>query len=150
MSDPQLWIAFSWTSAPLRAYAKDVTRRDWDADYARRFRKGALVGASDRQRRFGGKRIGLLEMTQDAYYESEALMPDRDYAGEGFAWLDAHPEYKPTRWKYGNLYRHFLECREAGESVWVVRFKILEIDEPLVLDGTAKRAETAQGQIPLF
>ena len=38
-------ISFVWTSAPLVADAKTVTRRDWSPAYARSFSAGELVNA---------------------------------------------------------------------------------------------------------
>ena len=73
-----LWISFSWTSAALLAGHKTVTRRDWDADYARRFRAGREVIAYDKLPRNGGKPIARLRLTDDARYEPDAAAPDSE------------------------------------------------------------------------
>ncbi len=125
--DPMKSISFSWTSAALVARAKDVTRREWNDEYADRFEKDEVIKATDRQVRFGGKLLGLIRLTAKPYWESEALMPDRDYAGEGYEWLDAHPWLKPKSWQGVDLKAKFEYDRRVGETVCVVRFAIEEM-----------------------
>lgn len=102
-------ISFSWTTPAIRARHKSVTRRDWKDSYARTFKEGEIIIATDRQPRFGGKEIGKIRLTHAPYQESEFDMPDEDYEGEGFAFLDEHPEFKPKRWQGVNLREHFEE-----------------------------------------
>ncbi len=125
-------ISFTWTSAALRARRKNVTRRQWSEGYARSFQAGEVVAATDRQLRFGGKRIGTLRLTRAPYRESEAQMPDEDYEGEGYAFYDEHPELKPKAWRDINLKEKFEADRMWGEMVWVIRFEILSLEEPQI------------------
>lgn len=135
--DPTNDISFAWTTPAVRAFQKDVTRREWKDNYAARFEAGDLLYALNKQRRFGGEPFGLIKLTQKPYYESEFDMPDRDYEGEGFGFLDRHPEYKPPRWAGIDLRAYFEESRREGAYVWVVRFEIVEIYKPLLIDGIA-------------
>lgn len=128
------YISFAWTTAAVQARCKDVTRREWDDDYAVRFQKGEVVGALDKTFRAGGKQFGTIRLLEKPYKESESQMPDRDYAGEGFEFLDKLPRFKPTMWKNTILRFKFENDRDYGEVFWVVRFEILDITRPLNFD----------------
>ena len=52
-------ISFAWTTEALLAGIKTCTRRDWNDDYARRFKNGEFCQAFDRNPRAGGKRVGI-------------------------------------------------------------------------------------------
>ncbi len=125
------YISFAYTTPCLQARCKDVTRREWDDDYAARFQKGEVVGALDKLFRAGGKQIGTIRLLEKPYIESEGLMPDRDYHGEGFAFLDAFPRFKPAMWAQTDLRVKFQRDRLIGDEFWVVRFEILDIARPL-------------------
>lgn len=128
------YISFAWTTAAVQARCKDVTRREWDDTYAARFQKGDVIGATDRTFRVGGKQFGVIRLLEKPYKESEAEMPDRDYAGEGFEFLEAFPRFKPARWANVNLRVKFEDDRRYGDEFWVVRFEILDITRPLQFD----------------
>jgi|GEM_PF-1678761 hypothetical protein len=128
------YVSFAWTTAAVQARCKDVTRREWNDDYAARFTKGEVVGALDKTFRAGGTQFGTIRLLEKPYKESEALMPDRDYAGEGFAFLDAFPRFRPNHWKHMDLRANFEDARNVGALVWVVRFEILDITRPLQFD----------------
>lgn len=118
-------ISFAWTTPSLLAGEKTVTRRDWDQDYARRFRKGMIVTAYDRQPRNGGKPIARLRLTDDARYEPDADAPDSDWQAEGFQWFQNR--YGPRLKNGRDVSRHgFNTWRQAGGSSWVVRFEVVE------------------------
>jgi len=140
-------ISFALTTAAVQARCKDVTRREWDDDYAARFQKGEVVGALDKTFRAGGKQFGTIRLLEKPYKESEALMPDRDYAGEGFEFLDKIPRFKPKMWEHTILRFKFENDREYGDEFWVVRFEILDITR--TLEFTAREWETIR-QIQKF
>ena len=125
------YISFAWTTAAVQARCKDVTRREWNDDYAARFNKGEVIGALDKTFRAGGKQFGAIRLLEKPYKESEANMPDRDYHGEGFGFLDAFPRFKPALWAQTDLRAKFEQDRAYGDTFWVVRFEILEITRPL-------------------
>ena len=79
-------ISFGWTWPALLAeppLRKTVTRRDWNVEYALRF-KGDLIQAFDKSPRFGGKKIATIRLIRSPYNEPIDLMPDSDYEAEGF------------------------------------------------------------------
>lgn len=98
-----------------------MTRREWSAGYAARFRKDDLVAAYDRNPRFKGQQVGVIRLTQSPYQERLRDAPDSDYAAEGLAWMEERGlkcDGLPARtfwraWKISN------------PLVWVVRFKII-------------------------
>lgn len=124
-------ISFAYTSPALLAGAKTVTRREWNDDYAGRFRSGECVAAYDRSPRAHGRQIAVIRLTQAPTFEPMATMPYSDYEAEGFAWLLAHPEAWPKtifgRKCVGNKdfsQYAFEQWRKSGGSMWVVRFQL--------------------------
>lgn len=124
-------ISFAWTSAPLVAGRKTVTRREWSESYARRFHKGMVVDAYDRQPRFKGKKIAVIRLTHDPYLEHISEMPDADYEYEGFRYLDEHPDLIPKSFKMmpgETMGDRFDMWKMIGEMYWVIRFEIIRIE----------------------
>ena len=116
-------ISFSWMTTAFLAGAKTVTRQDWKDSYAKTFKKGEIVAAYSKQRRFGGKKIGLIKLTQDPYKENVTDMPKEDWVAEGFALMVAEKKLMNGRTAW-NFYK-----RWVGEEkdLWVVRFRVVEI-----------------------
>jgi hypothetical protein len=118
-------ISFAWTTPALLAGRKTCTRRGWKYGWAMGFMKGELVGALDRQRRFGGKRIALIRIMERPYQESSAATPESDWEAEGFDYLTEigatvgklTPKAIWTAW------------RVFPQELWVVRFKLVEVLE---------------------
>lgn len=116
-------IAFGWTTPALLAGRKTVTRRTWNADYARRFKPGDIVQAYNRSPRRRGRpvaRLRLLSVTQ----ESTGNMPETDYEAEGFAFLHAHGSASELM---ATSRAAFEEWRSMDELVWVIRFEVIEL-----------------------
>ena len=118
-------ISFAWTTAPLLAGAKTVTRRHWQDGYAATFRVGERLLAYDRSPRFGGQPVALIELTEAPRKESSAAAPLSDYVAEGLAWmqeralrLGSGPE-APTARALWRLWHAF------PEQLWVVRFRLV-------------------------
>ena len=129
------FISFAWTVPALLAGAKTVTRRAWKASHAERFSSGELVSAFDKDPRAGGKKIGEIRLTRAPYLEDVADMPAADYAGEGFAYFERHPEELPAnapQWMHGLTRERFSDTGLLyddmgfrGEDLWVVRFELV-------------------------
>lgn len=126
-------ITFAWTSAPLLAGRKTVTRREWSDNYAARFKKNMMVDAYDRQPRFKGKKIAVIQLTHDPVLMANEDMPDSDYEAEGFAYLEGNRHLVPKAfhmmpgetmldrfnlWRYGSF-----------GFMWVIRFKLVRIEQ---------------------
>ena len=115
-------ISFNWTVTAFLSGHKTVTRRDWKDSYAKTFKKGEIVAAYSKQRRFGGKKIGLIRLSQDPYKESTADIPVEDWYDEGMEVLEGEHRLidglKPhefwQRWMQNPI------------DLWVIRFKIIE------------------------
>lgn len=116
-------ISFGWTWPAFVAGAKTVTRRNWDADYAAKFKRGDILQAYDKSPRFGGKKIGLLTLTQDPYLERTSSMRDGDYEAEGFAYLNANRHLLPKSMPYDVSRDGFEAWKGLDEKMWVIRFK---------------------------
>jgi hypothetical protein len=132
-------ISFAWTTPALLAGAKTVTRRDWHDGYARQFRDGTLIDAFDRTRRNNGKKIATIRLVGDVAFEANAVMSDADYWGEGYAWLQAHPERQPKQilgdYVHPDTFTRagFNRWRQNGGAMWVVRFELVSVESPLPL-----------------
>lgn len=125
-------ISFSWTSPALLARAKSVTRRDWKLRHAESFRKDELVQAWDKSPRFEGKKIGIIRLLRAPYLENTFWLPDEDYEREGFKYLDEHPELIGAAAKRAGFTPPLIETFErwkyVGETLYVVRFEIVELE----------------------
>ncbi len=116
-------ISFSWTAPAFLAGVKTVTRREWNDRYAKTFKKGEIVAAYDKQRRFGGRKIGLIKLIQVPYKENITDMPSEDWVEEGFAMMAAEKKLIDGRTPW-DFYKRWIG---AGKDFWVVRFKVVEI-----------------------
>lgn len=141
-------LSFAYTTAPLLARVKRVTRRQWSADYALRFRAHELIRAYDRDPRYRGKHVADVRLIRRPYLQPISEMPDGDYELEGFRYLYEHPETRP-RTIFGEKvtphtfsWEWFEEWRASGESYWVVRFELVRVVEA--------RAVPAAQAVPLF
>lgn len=126
-------LSFGWTWPAFVAEAKDTTRRDWSLGYGARWRLGRTFQAYDRSPRVGGRCIGAGRLIADATRERLAEMPYADYEREGFAYLLEHPGVLPRsarRQPWGQCtLAAFEDWRRSGEILWVVRFRVLSIED---------------------
>lgn len=83
-----MYLSFAWTSIALVTGNKTVTRRQYSDQYLRRFRKGTIVDAYDKLPRNHGVKIARILLTEKGMQESDLDIPDADYEGEGFKFLD--------------------------------------------------------------
>ncbi len=119
-------ISFSWTTPAVRAHAKTCTRRQWKNTYGTRFKKDDLLLAYTRSPRFGGKPICPIILIEDPYKEDISIMPDSDYATEGFLYMHLNQKLIPqsARKRFGDCsVEEFQKWRDSNlGDVWVVRF----------------------------
>ncbi len=114
-------ISFNWTVSAFLSGHKTVTRRDWKDSYAKTFKKGETVAAYDKQRRFGGKKIGLIKLTKDPYKQSTAELTDKDWQAEGMAVLESE-----GRLLDGLMPSDFwLRWQTEPIDLWVINFRII-------------------------
>lgn len=116
-------ISFAETTSALTAGRKTVTRREWNPNHARKFTAGLRVQAWDKTPRVrGSKRVGTIEIERSPYVEMSDEIPDEDWEGEGFAYMEAHgltlfggmaPREVWTLW------------HEQPRPLWVVRFSVV-------------------------
>ena len=115
-------ISFSWATTAFLSGAKTVTRRDWKDSYAKTFKKGEIVAAYNKQRRFGGKKIGFIRLSQDPYKESTADIPEEDWYNEGMPILEGEGVLVD-----GLMPSDFwLRWQTEPEDLWVIRFTIID------------------------
>jgi len=114
-------ISFAWTTYAFLARRKTVTRREWDDEYAERFKTGSIHQAYDKSPRYGGKQIGRIQILSITR-EPIVKMPESDYDAEGFKYME---EQGLTIWKKPPR-QAFERWKPNGGSYWVVRFKVLE------------------------
>lgn len=122
-------ISFAWTTPALLADRKHCTRREWQEDYARRFKADELVQAWDHQPRTRkGKKVADIRLITAPYWQSLADMPDADYEDEGFAFFEEHPDLLPaTHGPMGMSRDYFDAWKLDGGGMWVLRFTLEEV-----------------------
>ena len=116
-------ISFAWTTPALLAGCKTVTRRQWTEGHAKRFHKGDLVTAYDKNPRFGGKPVATIRLTADPYQESTDLIPLDDWHSEGFEYL-SEQNVLVNRKSPHELWKSW---RVQPEVMWVIRFELVEV-----------------------
>lgn len=115
-------ISFGKTLNPLLQGLKTVTRRTWRDRHAQHFvkafKEGLRVPAFDKDRRYGGKQIGWLKLTQCPYKSPDLTDIDQsECINEGF------PDLTPSK---------FIDRFFRGEiktPVWIIRFKFTPLEE---------------------
>lgn len=114
-------ISFAWTTPALVVGEKRCTRRDWNDDYARRFKAGDVLAAYDRSQRVGGQPVGTIRLTRAPYYSAE--LPEEDFQAEGFVCLTELGAKvngsKPTD--------VWLSWKRYPEAQWIVRFELVDL-----------------------
>jgi ASCH domain len=119
-------ISFGKTLDRLLQGIKTVTRRVWKDDYAQMFinayQKGKLIQAFDKNRKYGGKLIGYLEIS-DIYQESIFDMPESDVSAEGY------PELNWSKFADKFFYDLVKDLDESKAIVWVIRFKFVPVPD---------------------
>ena len=131
-------ISFAWTTPALVAGRKTCTCRDWDDDYAQRFRAGDVIAAYDRSPRYGGTQIATLRLTHDATYGRliDVLGGfDAAYEAEGFAYGDEQVASGNQQMRKaiernlgvepGETLRDWLR-QTAMVREWIVRFEVVD------------------------
>ena len=126
-------ISFGHTTPALLAGAKTVTRRDWNAKHAAKFKAGMLVDAwntSPRNITLNPRKVAVIRLTADPKLMALRQTPEADWDAEGFEYLSAHglkvfgktPEALWFDW-----------IRQGNEDeAYAVRFEVVEyLEGPL-------------------
>jgi hypothetical protein len=88
------------------------------------YNQGTKALVWNKQARFGGEPIGVLELTENPYKQMTSLMGVDDYLNEGFQYLDKE-YYRIT--KDMPLAESFANWKRRAEWMTVVPFKVLEV-----------------------
>ena len=131
-------ISFAWTSDALLAGRKICTCRDWERDYAERFKAGDIIRAYDRSPRYQGKQIATLRLTHDATFGTLVDVLggfDAAYEAEGFAYGDEQVASGNQQMRKaiernlgvepGETLRDWLH-QTAMVREWIVRFEVMD------------------------
>ena len=118
-------ISMAYVTPSFVTNNKSVTRRDWADVTIRQFKNETKALVWNKQSRFGGEPIGVLELTKNPFKQNTSLMLPLDYVAEGFKYLDE--EYS----KHHHLDRPLMividKWRESCGVFSVVPFKIVEV-----------------------
>jgi len=115
-------ISFAWTLDAVLAGRKTKTRRYWNDDYAKRFKKGDLVAGYDRLPRVGGSQKTTIQLTEAPYKQRTSLMTEQDFEDEGLKYME-----EQDLWIQLLTPRQFFENWQlADEELWVISFKLME------------------------
>ena len=114
-------ISFNWAVTAFLSGYKSVTRRDWKDSYAKTFKKGEIVAAYSKQRRFGGRKIGLIKLTQAPYKQSTANLTEDDWFEEGMEILEG--EGRLIAGEEPSIF--WLLWKTEPKDLWVIHFKMV-------------------------
>lgn len=106
-------ISFAWTVDALLNKKKTVSRRFWNDNYARWFKKGDLVQAYSKDARADGKPVAIIRLTHDPYKELLSKMTDEEEKAEGGLW--------------GSADEFIRAMGGPGKEPWVIRLELMEI-----------------------
>ena len=116
-------ISYAETTPALVAGRKTVTRREWSDNHARKFTPGQPVQAWNKTPRVkGARRVGTVRITRSPYREMSDQIPDEDWEGEGFAYMEEHGLYL-----FGGLTPRqvWTLWHEKPSPLYVVRFEVV-------------------------
>jgi len=127
----------TWPAFP--ALAKTVTRRQWKPRTRAWYQRGRVFDCYDRAAFHGGRLLARARCTCNAYEEPIADMPDEDWEGEGFKWMNEHPVAIPEKareclWSAHDCSFHAFElwrvaCKSLNVVVTVCRFEIVHVED---------------------
>jgi len=118
-------ISMAYVTPAFVMDKKSVTRRDWALRTVSQFEFGTKVLVWDKQARFGGQPIGVLQLTENPFKQNTILMEEHEYDDEGFYYLDSrHKEIMGGKYVLVDL---FDSWRESRDVFTVIRFKTLEV-----------------------
>lgn len=105
---------------------KTATRRDWQDKYAVTFHKGDYCQAWSASPRLFGKKVGIIELTNEPYKEWSADVDD--WRNEGF-------EYLIRNVKEGvSPFDIIRDWKENPRMLWVIRFKLINLEPNYLLN----------------
>lgn len=125
-------ISFGWTSDALLAGVKTVTRREWNANHAARFKQGMLCDAwntAPRNVRGNPHKIATIRIVS---VERSNAYPEDDYEREGLRWLQEARPAAGIPWNAGTILRPIGLWNlwlETLPLLWVVRFEVVDFTE---------------------
>jgi len=118
-------ISMAYVTPAFVTGNKTVTRRDWALRTVGMFEYGTKVLVWNKQARFGGEPIGVLELTENPFKQKTSKMPVSDYVAEGFAYIDE------MLWEMGDeskpLENLFFYWQRSDQYLSVIKFKTLEV-----------------------
>ena len=118
-------ISMANVTSSFCAQEKDITRRNWADVTINLHKKGTKSLVWNKQARFGGEPIGVLELTENPYKQPTGDMTFAQYEFEGFNYLDTR--YHEITKKGFPLDEIFQNWRRQDITLTVVPFKILEV-----------------------
>lgn len=133
-------ISMGWVHPAFTAREKGATRRNWKQVHAekfvRAFQNASPVEVLNKDRRAGGKQIGIIQLTQKPKIQNTIFMPDTDYEAEGFKFLHHNQHLIPNKHLIPKAspfktfsWEEFIEWKMSAQDLWIIRFKILELTQ---------------------
>lgn len=119
-------ISFAETTPALLAGEKTVTRREWQPQYAARWKAGDEALAYSKNPRAGGKPVARIRLTAAPRLESTATIPPEDWEREGFRYLEGRNLTLFGGMEPADVWNDWLG---RPRDLWVVRFEVIEVFE---------------------
>ena len=125
-------ISMAYTTPAWVNQAKTITRRNWNPNYASRFRKDQILRAYSSSPLGGGVPLGEMRLTDVPQFRRTSTASLQEmYEKEGFRFLDM--EYQKFTGKKELLWDATRRWIEADVWVWEIPFEITKV-YPRVVD----------------
>lgn len=117
-------ISFAHTTPALLAGAKTVSRRNWAAGHAAKFRAGQTVDAWSASPHHGGKKVAEICLTEPPYLESTSQIPRTDWWLEGFQYMEDRGLFISKGVTPLDIWN---DWADNPRTLWVIRFHLVKV-----------------------
>ena len=124
---PRKWVSIGWLSEAAINGFKKLTLQPWTAVKAAQYEKGDLVDLFDKPPSSGGKKLGIVRITQTPHQILTNELTKSDFSAMGFDYLRAHRIKSPTGQTIGEVEE---ELENTPSKMWAVHFTIEQLTDP--------------------
>lgn len=125
-------IVLNWEWPAVVMGKMTVARKVWTAKYARQAKKGKKAFIFDRHPSVTARKpqeIAKVRILTDAYMEPLNMIPDSDFEAGGWKFFSEHPCILHGILPLDASREAFDEWRKNNETVCVIRFQIISVNE---------------------
>jgi len=125
---PRKWVSIGWLGEAAISGFKKLTLQPWTAVKAAQYEKGDLVDLFDKPPSSGGKKLGIVRITQTPYQIRTNELTKSDFSAMGFDYLRSKGIKSPTGQTIGEIEE---ELENKPSRMWAIHFTIEQLVDPL-------------------